>query len=81
VKNLYLSKEFTRRIVPSLQELTGGRSTQVLPTLENIFLQELQSSGTIQKGIQQFVAARQVTSHPIAVSLWDNSEEDMDRFY
>ena len=36
VKNLYLSKEFAPRIVPSLQELVGERTTEVLPTLQNI---------------------------------------------
>jgi hypothetical protein len=37
VKNLYLSEEIARRNVPTLQELVGGRATEVLPTLENIF--------------------------------------------
>ena len=71
VKNLYLSEEFAPRIVPALQELVGGRTTEVLPTLQNIFLEGLQPSGPVQEGIQQFVAARQVTGHPIAVSHWD----------
>ena len=38
VKNLYLLEEFVPRIAPALQELVGGRMTEVLPTLENIFL-------------------------------------------
>jgi hypothetical protein len=68
-KYLYLSKGFASRIGPALQELVGGRATEVLPTLQNIFLERLQPSGTVR--IQQFVAARRVTSHPIAVSHWD----------
>ena len=76
VKNLYLGVEFATRIVSVLQELVGSRTTEVLPTLQNIFLEELQPSGPVQKGIQQFVAARQATSHPIAVSLWENSNQD-----
>jgi hypothetical protein len=71
VKNLYLSEEFVQHIVPALQELVGGRATEVLPTLHNIFLEGLQPSEAAQEGIQQFVAARQVTSHPITVSRWD----------
>jgi hypothetical protein len=71
VKNLYLSEEFALRIVPALQELVGGRTTEVLPTLQNVFLEGLQPSRIVQEGIQQFVATRQVTSHPIAVSRWD----------
>jgi F-box-like len=35
VKNLYLCKEFVPRIAPALQELVGGRTTEVLPSLEN----------------------------------------------
>jgi hypothetical protein len=70
VKNLYLSEEFARRIVPALQELDGGRTTEVLPALENIFLGGLGPSGPVQEGIGQFVATRQVTGHPVAVSRW-----------
>ena len=71
VKNLYLSKEFAPHIVPALQELVEGRSTEVLPTLQNIFLEGLRPSEPAQEGILQFIAARQVTSYPITVSRWD----------
>jgi hypothetical protein len=70
VKNLYLSKQAALRIVPALQELVGGRATEVLPTLHNIFLEGLQPSGPIQEGIGEFVATRQVTGCPTAVSAW-----------
>jgi hypothetical protein len=76
VKNLYLSEEFAPRIVPALQELFGGLTTEVLPTLQNIFL-DGQPPGPVHEGIRQFVATRQVTSHPISVSRWDNSKKDM----
>ena len=76
VKNLYLCEEIAPRIMPALQELVGGRTTEVLPTLQNIFLEVLQPSGSVQEGIQQFIAARQVTIHPIAVSLWENSRQN-----
>jgi hypothetical protein len=71
VKNLYLSEEFVPRIAPALQELVGGRTTEVLPTLENIFLDGFQPSGPLREGIEKFVAARRLTSHPVAVSRWD----------
>jgi hypothetical protein len=76
VKNLYLSEKIASRIMPALQELTRGRSTEVLPTLQNIFLEEPQPSGTVQACIQQFIATRQATGHPIAVSHWGNSKKD-----
>jgi hypothetical protein len=80
VKNLYLSEKFASLITPALQELTGGSTTEVLPSVQNIFLEEIQPSGTVQPSIQQFAATRQV-SHPIAVSRWDNSKEDMENNY
>ena len=76
VKNLYLSKEIATRIAPALQELIGGRTTEVLPGLQNIFLEGLESSMPVQEGIRQLVAARQVASRPIAVSRWANSEKE-----
>ena len=77
VKNLYLSEKFASRILPALQELTGGSTTEVLPALQNIFLEELRPSGTVQESVQQFIATQRVTSHPIAVSRWDNSKHVM----
>jgi hypothetical protein len=71
VKNLYLSEEFVPRIAPALQELVGGRTTEVLPTLENVFSRVFRWWGPIHEGVERFVAARQLTSHPVAVSSWD----------
>ena len=68
VKNLYLSEEIARRIVPALQELVGVRATELLPALQNIFLEEGQRSGPVQEGIQEVVSVRQATSHLIGVS-------------
>ena len=66
VKNFKLSGQAAQRIVPALQELVGGRTTEVLPALENIILGGLEP-GPVQEGIRQFVAARQVTGHPITI--------------
>jgi hypothetical protein len=76
VKNLYLSEPFTMFIGLALQELVGARTTEVLPTLQNIFLNGLESSAPVQEGIAKFVAARQVASLPIAVSSWANFDRD-----
>jgi hypothetical protein len=70
VKNLYLREQFARHIGPTLQELVEGRMSEFLPSLRNIFLEGLQTSGPVHEGIQQFVATRQA-SCPIAVSRWD----------
>jgi F-box-like len=74
VKNLYLTEEIAQRIVPALQDLVGVRATEVLITLENIFLEDGQRSGPVQEGIQEVVAVRQATNHPIAVSYQQKVE-------
>jgi hypothetical protein len=71
VKNLYLSKQITPRIVPALQEITGGETTEVLPSLQNLYLEGFQPSESIQEGIERFISARQITNHPVAISSWD----------
>jgi hypothetical protein len=76
VKNLHLSNEFVPRIGPALQELVGGRTTEFLPTLENIFLRGFQPPWSLHEGIEKFVAARQPINHPVAVSHWDGKIYD-----
>ena len=71
VENLYVSKEFTPRIMAALQELVGSRTTEVLPTLQNIFLEEVEPGGRVQEDIRKFVAARQLSGHGIIVSHWE----------
>jgi hypothetical protein len=71
VKYLYLSKEFAPGIAAALQELVGARITDVLPSLQNIFIEGLESSGPLQESIGRFVAARLLSDHPITVSAWD----------
>ena len=71
VKNLYLSKKIAPLIVPALQELVGARTTEALPTLQNIFWEGLQPSGPVHEDLGWFIAARRITTHPIAISHWD----------
>jgi len=68
VKNLYLSKDFAPGIAAALQEIVG---TEVLPSLQNIFVEGLEPSGPFQEKIGQFVTARQRSGHPIAISVWE----------
>ena len=71
VKSIYLSEEFQPGIASALQELVGGRTTEVLPSLQKIFLMRFEPSGPFQEAIGQFVAARQLSGHPITVlPLW-----------
>ena len=71
VKNLYLSKKIATHLAPALKELTGGRTTEVLPALQNVLLEGFDPSEPVQEGIAQFISARQLANHTIGVSLWD----------
>ena len=75
VKDLYLSKEFSLGVAAALEELVGRRITEVLPSLQNIFVKELKPSGPFQEKIGQFIAARQLSDHPIAISVWDKNSK------
>ena len=73
VKNLYLSNVLGPGIVRALQESIGGRTTVVLPTLQTVFLEGLQPSGPVREDIGQFVAARQISGYPCAISFWNGA--------
>jgi len=71
VKNLYLAEEFAPGIAGALQELVGSRITEVLPSLQNIFVKKLEPAGRFLENTEEFVAARRLSSHPVAISAWD----------
>ena len=77
VKNLYLSGVSAPDIGAALQELAGDKMTEVLPSLQNIFLEELEPSGPFQENIKQFVTARQLLNHHITISVWEDSTGSM----
>jgi hypothetical protein len=70
VTNLYISNKRAPRILSALEELVGGRTMEALPMLQNIYLEGIQPSEPIQKDMQMFVAARELSGHPITVYLW-----------
>jgi hypothetical protein len=73
VKNLYVCKQLAQCIALALQELAGDNVTDLLPALESLFLEGLQPSGSVQEAIGEFVAARQLSGHPVAVSDWNRT--------
>ena len=70
LKSLYLSGEIARRVCGALQELSGERATEVLPALRNIFVDGFRSFEHTQEAIRPFVAARQLSGHPVAIDHW-----------
>jgi len=71
VKNLYLPELFSPPIALALEEFTGGRTTEVLPALQNVFLEGFSPSEPVEEGIGQFISARQLTNHPVALFVWN----------
>ncbi len=74
VKNLHLSEKVVPCIGPTLQELTGERATEVVPALQNIFLDGFEASLPVEDAIGQFVSARQFSGHPVAIHPWGKME-------
>ena len=75
MKNLYLFKEFAPGIAAALQELVGDRISEVLPSLQNIFVEELEASGPVHEYFGQFVAARQFSNHPVSIFDWERGSD------
>jgi hypothetical protein len=55
-------------------ELTGERTTEVLPELQNIFLGHVPSQAHIQEAIARFVAARRLSGRPVTVDYQGRRE-------
>jgi hypothetical protein len=74
VKNLYLFKESAPGIVAALEELVGDRITEILPSLQNILVQRLEPWEPFHEHIGQFITARQLSGHPVTISVWNEEE-------
>ena len=70
VKSLHVSEEFVLGITAALLELLWERVTEVLPALQNLFLEGLRRSGPVHQSIRLFIFARQLFGQRMAVSLW-----------
>jgi hypothetical protein len=65
VKDLYITQRIAPRIARALRDLVRERVTEVLPSLQTLYLEE---PGPVQKTIEPFIAARQLAGHPVAIS-------------
>ena len=74
LKELHLRHDrFSPFTVPVLQALVGECVTEVLPTLQGIFLPEFKLSRPINEAIKQSVTARQLSGYPLTVRIGDTS--------
>jgi hypothetical protein len=83
VKDLFLDEDLALRLPRALQELTDELSTEVLPALQTIYIEEVeedQLSGAVKEAIRSFIAARQRSGNPVPVAVqswqldWDKYE-------
>jgi hypothetical protein len=68
---LYLSKKVGQRVALALQDPFREPVAEVLPVLQNIFLEGLQSSGATHEAIERFVTARRLLGHSVLVHPWE----------
>ncbi len=62
VQTLHVSQELVGHIALVLEDITGETITEVLPSLDLIYL-----SGRSPSSVEKFVAARQLSGHPVTV--------------
>jgi hypothetical protein len=70
VKNLYIRYVLAPSIAAVLLELDENRITEVLPSLRKLFVEGFRASAAYRESFGQFVAARQLSDHPITISDW-----------
>ncbi|KAI0270296.1 hypothetical protein BGY98DRAFT_1010613, partial [Russula aff. rugulosa BPL654] len=51
--------------------ITGGGTAEVLTALQNLYLEGFQPSESVEGCIERFISARQLTDHPVVISVWD----------
>src|SRR5712671_2419543 len=80
LKNVRLTQELAAHVCSALQELSGERVTEVLPTLQGLFI-DLPSSESLPEGIRKatktFVDARRRSGHPVSVHRTDQGGRSM----
>ena len=71
VKSLYISDRLGSIVGEVLEKLTGERVTEVLPALQDLFIEGIRPSRFVPETISTFVSARQLYAHPIVVQCWE----------
>jgi hypothetical protein len=78
IRDLYLCKNLVLRLPQALQELTKECPREVLPALQSIFVEEHRPLRTMDEAIGPFIAARQLSGHPVAIHRW---QPDWEEYY
>jgi len=70
LNSLYLTDGVAQRVCVALEGLSRERATEVLPALRNLFVRGSSSLQPVQEATMAFVAARQLSGHPVAIDCW-----------
>ncbi len=72
VQSLHVSQNMVPHVAVALRELSlmGEMAMEVLPALRNLSLEGLEPSGPVQKAIESFVTARQLSDCPVTIQDW-----------
>ena len=70
-KDLHLCNTVAPHVARALRGLQVERVTEVLPALENIFIQGLKPSGPVKEAISEFADARRLAGHPVSICDWE----------
>jgi hypothetical protein len=72
VKRLYVSDVLVPYIASALGNLRGERVAEVLPALDNLFIEIFGSSSFMKATFKPFVTMRQLSGHPVIVRRWED---------
>jgi hypothetical protein len=80
VKDLIVSEKLVQVVSPALQQLVGEQVAEVLPALQNIFLEGRRPSNPVQEAVFKFIVARRVSGHPVTVYHQDKPGKEYVRW-
>ena len=75
VRTLYISHTIQSHVMSALQELRGESAMEVLPALDNLYLEEYWASGSEQHDIEPFIIVHQCSDHPVSVHCWERGTQ------
>ena len=83
VKNLFLSEMVASLFTPALKEITDGKAAEVLPALQNLFMERSQYPKPSRRGVWRPIDGRQSRSagHPFDISPWNRGSEGIFTVY
>jgi hypothetical protein len=75
-KDLYLGSIIAPHVTRKMRGLTGESTAEVLPALQNIFIQEFRRSKALRESIGPFMVDQQLFGHPVTVHHWEGLQKD-----